>query len=441
MTKILAAIMCGGSRPPLERESRASLPKQFIPLIGDRSSFQSIVDLVVDRAAFDGPVVITNFDDRLLVAEQLKQIGAEATILLEPEPRFSAAAVGALAAYASARDPEAIVAVLGADHVFRDREKFVALCVRAGAVAAAGEIVTFGVKPDHPATVYGYIHPAEPLAVDPEARRVERFVEKPDKERARAFVEDGYLWNSGNFVFRADVMLEELERFEPEIAAAAKEAVALARKDLGFLVLDRDALVKAPRKSIDNAVMERTRKAAVLVADVGWSDVRQWSVTWELGPQETPGVGDAQISGGSTPRSDRAAADKLKDAVERLKAEGPAEATQPARMHRPWGYYQIVDEGVRHQVRRIVVRPGGRIALKKHHHRAEHWIILRGVAQVTIDGAARLLHENESIYVPIGAEHRLDNPARVDLELIEVETGLCLGDDDVVRIEQTYRPT
>jgi mannose-1-phosphate guanylyltransferase/mannose-6-phosphate isomerase len=440
MTKILAAIMCGGSRPPRERESRASLPKQFIPLIGDRSSFQSIVDLVGDRTAFDGPVVITNFDDRFLVAEQLKEIGAEATILLEPQPRFSAAAVGASAAYAFARDPQAIVAVLAADHVFRDREKFVALCARAGAVAAAGEIVTFGVTPDHPATVYGYIHPAEPLAIDPEARRVERFVEKPDEERARAFIEGGYLWNSGNFVFRADVMLEELARFEPEIAAAAKEAVAFARKDLGYLVLDRDALAKAPRRSIDYAVMERTRKAAVLVADVGWSDVRQWSVTWELGP-EIAGVGDTKISSASAPRSDRAAADKLKAAVERLKAEGPAETAPPSRTYRPWGYYQIVDEGVRHQVRRIVVRPGGRIALQKHHHRAEHWIILRGVAEVTINGAARLLHENESIYVPIGAEHRLDNPARVDLELIEVETGLCLGDDDVVRIEQTFRPT
>ena len=438
MTKILAAIMCGGSCPPLGRQSRASLPKQFIPLIGDRSSFQSIVALVGDRAVFDGPVVITHFNYRFQIAEELKQIGAEATILLEPEPRYSAAAVGALAAYAATRDPKTVVAALAADHVFRDGAKFVELCAEAGAAAAAGEIVTFGVAPDRPATVYGYIHPGEPLAIDPRVRRVERFVEKPDEDRARAFIEGGYLWNSGNFLFRADVMLEELERFEPKIAAAAKEAVALARKDLGFLVLDRDALVKAPMKSIDVAVMEKTHRAAVLTADVGWSDVGQWSIAWQLSPQEAAAVGDENIAA-APGDTEKPAADKLKDFVERLKAEGRPEAAPP-RMYRPWGYYQTVDEGVRHQVRRLVIRPGGRLSLQKHHHRAEHWIVLRGVAEVTLDGAVRLLQENESVYVPVGAEHRLDNPGRVDLELIEVQTGLYLGEDDVVRIEHVYKP-
>ena len=263
--------------------------KQFIPLIGERSTFQSIVSLVGDAAVFEPAVVITNFDYRFRVAEQLAEIGAEATILLEPERRDSAAAVGAAAAWAAARDPKTIVAVFAADHVFADSRQFAKLCARASDAAAAGEIVTFGVTPDHPATGYGYIHPAAPLAIDPQVRRIEKFVEKPDEKRARAFIEDGYLWNSGNFIFRADVMLEELARFEPEIAAAATAAVALAKKDLGFVVLDRELFVKAPKISIDYAVMERTDKAAVLAADVGWSDVGEWSAVWRLSPRDGDG--------------------------------------------------------------------------------------------------------------------------------------------------------
>ena len=237
MTKILPVIMCGGSGSRIWPESRESLPKQFIPLIGERSTFQSIVGVVGDPAVFDPAVVITNFDYRFRVAEQLREIGAAATILLEPERRDSAAAVGAAAAWAAARDPKTVVAVLAADHVFEDGKQFAGLCAEALDVAGAGEIVTFGITPDHPATGYGYIHPAEPLAVDPSVRRIERFVEKPDEKRARAFIADGYLWNSGNFVFRADVMLEELARFEPEIAAAASKAAARASSDLGFVVL------------------------------------------------------------------------------------------------------------------------------------------------------------------------------------------------------------
>src|SRR5271163_4158955 len=235
MTKILPVIMCGGSGSRIWPESRESLPKQFIPLIGDRSTFQSIVGVVGDPAVFDPAVVITNFEYRFRVAEQLREIGAEATILLEPERRDSAAAVGAAAVWAAARDPKTIVAVLAADHVFEDGRQFARLCAQARDVAAAGEIVTFGITPDHPATGYGYIHPAEPLTIDPRVQRIERFVEKPDEERARAFIEDGYLWNSGNFVFRANVQLEELACFEPDIAAATTAAVAKAKKNLGFI--------------------------------------------------------------------------------------------------------------------------------------------------------------------------------------------------------------
>jgi mannose-1-phosphate guanylyltransferase / mannose-6-phosphate isomerase len=468
MTKILPVVMCGGSGTRVWPESRESLPKQFIPLIGDRSTFQSIVGLLGDPSIFEPAVVITNFDYRFLVAEQLEEIGARATILLEPERRDSAAAVGAAAAWAAARDPETILAVLAADHVIREADKFAALCAQAGVAAASGEIVTFGVTPDFPATGYGYIHPAGPLAADPRVRRIERFVEKPDEARARAFIEQGYLWNSGNFVFRADVMLEELSRFEPEIAAAAGEAVAKAQMDLGFVVLDRDAFVRAPKTSIDFAVMERTDKAAVLAADVGWSDVGDWSTVWRLSPRDADGNslrGRAVAIGSSNSLvrseellaavigldnvvvvatgdvvlvADKSQTHKVKELVERLKAQGHPEAIRHRRMYRPWGYYQSIDFGARYQVKRIVVRPGGRLSLQRHYHRAEHWIVVKGAAEVTLNGAMRVVHENESIYLPIGSDHRLANPGRIELELIEVQTGSYLGEDDIVRIEDVY---
>ena len=468
MTKILPVIMCGGSGTRVWPESRESLPKQFIPLVGDRSTFQSIVSLLDDRAIFEPTVVITNWEYRFRAAEQLKDVGSDATILLEPERRDSAAAVGAAAAWAAARDPKTIVAVLAADHIFTDGEKFVRLCGQARAAAAAGEIVAFGVEPDHPATGFGYIQPAEALEIDPQVRRVERFVEKPDEARARAFIQAGYLWNSGNFIFRADVMLEELSQFEPEIAAAACEAVKKARMDLGFVVLDRNAFVKAPKVSVDFAVMEKTRKAAVLVADVGWSDVGEWSTVWQLSPQDALGnslrgrvvaidssnalvrseehlaavIGLDNVvvvaTGDAVLVADRSQTHKVKELVERLKEEGHAEATQHRRMYRPWGYYQSIDRGARYQVKRIVVQPGGRLSLQKHYHRAEHWIVVRGAAEVTLDGAVRFVHENESIYLPIGSDHRLANPGKIDLELIEVQTGSYLGEDDIVRIEDAY---
>jgi mannose-1-phosphate guanylyltransferase/mannose-6-phosphate isomerase len=256
-------------RHPHVAESRKRLPKQFIPLIGQRSTFQTIVSLVGDSSVFDPAVVITNYEYRFRVAEQLREIGAEAAILLEPDRRDSAAAVGAAAVWAAAHDPKTVVAVLAADHVFEDGKQFAKLCAQAYAAADAGEIVTFSVTPDHAATGHGYIHPGPPLALDPHVRRIERFVEKPDEERARAFIEEGYLWNSGNFIFRADIMLEELQRFEPEIAAATAATAAAAKKDFGFVVLDHESFAKAPKTSIDYAVMERTDRAVVLTADVG----------------------------------------------------------------------------------------------------------------------------------------------------------------------------
>src|SRR5208283_5457121 len=295
--------------------------------------------------------------------------------------------------------------------------------------AQAGEIVTFGIKPDHPATGYGYIHPGEALTVDPQVHRVERFVEKPNVERARTFIENGYLWNSGNFVFRADVMLEELKHFEPNVAAACTRAVAQAKEDRGFVVLDQAAFTEAPRISIDYAVMERTHRAAVLSADVGWSDVGQWSTVWRLSPKDADGNSlrgraVAIDSSNVLVRSDDhlVAVIGLDNVI--VVATGDA--------------VLVADQAQSDKVKRIVVRPSGRLSLQKHYHRAEHWIVVRGAAEVTLNGTVRLVHENESIYLPIGSDHRLANPGKIDLELIEVQTGSYLGEDDIIRIDDIY---
>ena len=468
MAKIIPVIMCGGSGTRVWPESRESRPKQFISLIGEKSTFQSIVGVLGDREIFAEPIVITNNAYRFVVAEQLEEIGARATIVLEPMRRDSGPAVAVAASLAAGSDSQAVVAVLAADHVFGDSALFAELCREAGLAAAGGAIVTFGIKPDHPATGYGYIRAGEPIDAAGKVRKVAAFVEKPDAATAQRFVEEGYLWNSGNFIFRADVMLEELKKFEPDIASAAASAVEKAKSDLGFLLLDAESFVKAPKKSIDYAVMERTDKAAVIGADVGWSDVGLWTTVWRLSERDGDGnslrgkavamdarnvlirtddqltavVGLDNIIVVTTPDAvlvvDAAQADKVKHLVDRLKAEKRPEASEHKRSYRPWGYYQSVDEGARYQVKRIVVKPGGRLSLQKHFHRAEHWIVVRGTAEVVRDGQTHHVHENESIYLPIGCEHRLTNPGKINLELIEVQTGSYLGEDDIIRIEDVY---
>jgi mannose-1-phosphate guanylyltransferase/mannose-6-phosphate isomerase len=468
MAKIVPVIMCGGSGTRVWPESRESRPKQFISLIGERSTFQSIVEILSDPAIFSEAIVVTNTDYRFLVAEQLGEIGAKAKIVLEPTRRDSGPAVAVAATLAARSDPSAVVAVLAADHVFRDRALFAQLCGEAGLAAAAGSIVTFGVNPDHPAVSYGYIKPGDAIDSAGRVRKVTAFVEKPNEATAKRFVEEGYLWNSGNFIFRADIMLEELNRFEPEIAAAATAAVAKALPDLGFLLLDAPSFSKSPKKSIDYAVMERTDKAAVIAADVGWSDVGLWSTVWRLSERDENGnslrgkavaldahnvliraneqltavVGLDNIIVVTTPDAvlvvDSRQADKVKQLVEALKAQKRPEASEHKRAYRPWGYYQGVDAGARYQVKRIVVKPGGRLSLQKHFHRAEHWIVVHGTAEVVRNGETHHVHENESIYLPIGCEHRLTNPGKIELELIEVQTGSYLGEDDIIRIEDVY---
>jgi mannose-1-phosphate guanylyltransferase / mannose-6-phosphate isomerase len=465
--KILPVIMCGGTGTRVWPESRESLPKQFIPLVGSSSTFQMSVENLADPV-FETPIVISNRDYRFLAAEQLQLIGRSAQIVLEPVRRDSGPAVAVAAELAARMSPDTIVAVLAADHVVQDRAGFVALCKEAAVAAAAGFIVTLGIKPREAATGYGYIKTGKPIFVDGSVLKVEGFVEKPDAATAKRYVDENYLWNSGNFFFRADVMQAELQHYEPRMIEAAAEAVDKAQRDLDFTVLDLGAFAQATQKSIDYAVMEHTDKAAVIPADIGWSDVGTWSAVWELSKRNEIGnsirgrgvvmnannvhirseellttvVGVDNIIVVTTQDAvlvlDKDRANEVKQLVDQLKCENRREVFEHKRSYRPWGYYQSVDEGARYQVKRIVVKPGERLSLQKHFHRAEHWIVVKGIAEVTRNNELHLVHENESIYLPIGSTHRMANPGKIDLELIEVQTGSYLGEDDIIRIEDVY---
>ncbi len=467
MTKILPVIMCGGAGTRVWPESRDSLPKQFIPLVSERSTFQMLVDMLKDPL-FEKPIVLTNVDYRFLVVDQLSAIDAQADIVLEPMRRDSGPAVAVAAEMAARRSPDTVVVVFAADHVVQDRPKLIQHCREAAEAAAAGAIVTLGIRPTGPATGYGYIRAGAALREGSPVRKVEAFVEKPDLLTAQKYVAEGYFWNCGYFVFRADVMQGELDKFEPAMREAAQAAVEGARPDLKFIVLDADAFGRAPKKSIDYAVIERSDRLALVPADIGWSDVGTWEAVWELSDRDADGNsvrGHGVVLGGRNVhiRSDehltavvgvedvvvvttqdavlvlhRSQSDKVKALVDHLKATNRREVAEHKRIFRPWGYYQSIDAGARHQVKRIVVKPGDRLSLQKHFHRAEHWIVVKGTAEVDRDGERHLVHENESIYLPIGCIHRLGNPGKIDLELIEVQTGSYLGEDDIIRIEDVY---
>jgi mannose-1-phosphate guanylyltransferase/mannose-6-phosphate isomerase len=467
---ILPVIMCGGAGTRVWPESRETMPKQFIALLGATSTFQETARRVAEPI-FAAPIVVTNRDYRFLVKEQLAEIGLEARIVVEPTRRDSGPAIAVAAALAARSDPETVVAVFASDHVVTKQAEFLAACAAAAAAAEAGLIVTLGVTPSEPAVGYGYIKPGRATGAGG-ALAIEAFVEKPDRETAERYLAQGYLWNSGNFFFRADVMLAELRAFEPEMAEAAESALEQAQPDLGFLVLDREAFARSPKKSIDYAVMERTRRAAVVPADIGWSDVGSWDAVWKLSARDANG--NSVVGEGVTVDSHnvhvrstglltavvglddvvvvstqdavlvlgRDQGDKVKPLVDSLKRSGRREAVEHKRIYRPWGYYQSIDAGPRYQVKRIVVTPGGRLSLQKHFHRAEHWVVVTGTAEVTRGDEIKIVHENESIFLPIGIVHRLANPGKINLELIEVQTGSYLGEDDIVRIEDVYnRPT
>ena len=422
---------------------------------------------VSDQGTFGRPIIVTNSQYRFLVAEQLAELGVEADIVLEPVRRDSGPAIIAGSAFACNRDGDAIVVALAADQVIDGGDSFAEICRNARSAAEAARVVLFGVRPTRPATEYGYIGPGEQIS--PNLFAIDRFVEKPDAATAAHYLKEGYLWNSGNFLFSARFLIEEYRQYEPDSAEAVLKAVDAASTDLGFTALQRDHFGRAAAKSIDYAVIERTHHAAVTPADFNWSDVGSWHAVWELSKPDAQGNSargaalfvDARNSYVSTDKqfvalhgvddvaviatddailiTRRDGGGGLRHVVEQVKSVAPKLTEEHSTVGRPWGTYQSVDQGDRFQVKRIVVKKGGRLSLQLHHHRSEHWVVVRGTARVTVGDKVMSLHENESVYVPSGAKHRLENPGKIDLELIEVQTGSYLGEDDIVRIEDDYK--
>lgn len=468
--RIYPVVLSGGSGMRLWPMSREAYPKQLLPLCSELTMLQETARRVGDPARFAPPLFICNQEHRFIIAEQLRQIHMPASdIVLEPVGRNTAAAAAVAALQVQAQDPDGLLLLLPADHLIRDVPAFLAAVDAAVAAAAGGRLVTFGIVPGAPETGYGYIRRGAPLD-DAPGHRVAAFVEKPDRATAEGFLADGgYLWNSGMFVFSAAAFLAELERYEPLVLDACRAAIAKGARDLDFYRLDPDAFAAAPGVSIDCAVMERTANAAVVAADMGWTDVGAWSALWEVGAKDENGnvaLGDVVLQGASNnyARSETdavvallgvdnlvvvatddailvAARDRVQDIkplVEELKRAGRPEPQIHRKVHRPWGFYQSLHAGDRFQVKRLTVAPGARLSLQKHYHRAEHWVVVNGTALVTRGDEQILLRENESIYLPLGVAHRLENPGKVPLNLIEVQSGSYLGEDDIVRIEDTY---
>jgi len=464
MTPLQPVLLSGGSGTRLWPLSREAFPKQFLPLVGDDTMVQATwrrVEAIAERA----PIVVANEEHRFLVAEQLRQISAPVpAILLEPVGRNTAPAIAAAALQAMMDGADPLLLVLPSDHVVRDVRGFQQAVRDASAAADAGALVTFGIVPDAPETGFGYIH----AEAGDGLRKVSRFVEKPDAATAQSYLDaGGYYWNSGMFLFRASRYLEELARFRPDIVDAVRAAHAAARHDGDFVRLDKQAFAACPSDSIDYAVFEKTDHATVLPVDIGWNDVGSWSALWDVAERDADGNahhGDviAVDSRNSYAYAQRLVAlvgvddivvvetddavlvarkDRVQDVklvVAQLKKEQRSQAVLHREVHRPWGSYDSVDHGARHQVKRIKVKPGAALSLQMHHHRAEHWIVVCGTAKVTRGDETLLLSENESTYIPLGVKHRLENPGKVPLELIEVQSGSYLGEDDIVRFEDVY---
>lgn len=464
MANLQPVLLSGGSGTRLWPLSREAYPKQFLPLTSDYTMVQDTwlrVAPLSDRA----PIVVANEEHRFLVAEQLRQVGAPVpAIVLEPVGRNTAPAIAAAALQAMAGGEDPLLLVLPSDHVVADAEGFRRAVQTATAAAEAGALITFGIVPNAPETGFGYIQStaAEGLS------KVLRFVEKPDADTAQSYLDaGGYYWNSGMFLFRASRFLEELQRFRPDIVEAVRAAFAAAKCDGDFVRLDKQAFAACPSDSIDYAVMEKTGDAMVLPVNIGWSDVGSWSALWDVAERDGDGnahhgdviaidsrnsytyaqrlialVGVDDVVVVETDdailvaRKDRV--QEVKQVVARLKNDKRSQAVMHRKVYRPWGAYDSIDMGERFQVKRITVKPGAALSLQMHHHRAEHWIVVSGTAKVTRGDDTLLLSENQSTYIPLGVTHRLENPGKLPLELIEVQSGSYLGEDDIVRFEDVY---
>lgn len=467
MTTIIPVVLCGGTGTRLWPVSREGMAKQLLPIVGD----ETLLQMTLRRAAGEGfaePMVIGAHAVRFTIREQVQAVAPNARVVIEPARRDTMAAVALAAAIAAADDPDAVLAVMPSDHLIREGEPFrAAIRTAAEAVAGAG-IAVIGVTPTEPATGYGYIKPEVKGAKG--AVKVLRFVEKPDAEKAHRLIADGCLWNAGMFTFRAGWLLDALAAVEPEAVDLVREAVATMKPDLGMLV-PGEAFARIKAISFDHAFMEKTDAAVVVPAAFRWSDVGDWNAVWaasdrDAGDNAIRGDAIAEGARGNLIHSEarlvcalgvenlaiiettdailvapRDRAQEVKGLVGTLKAKGRAEAVEHLRNHRPWGWYQTMDLGERFRVKRIVVKPGAKLSLQKHHHRSEHWVVVRGTAEVTLGTEKRILHENESVYIRIGEVHRLANPGKIPVEIIEVQTGTYLEEDDIERIEDEFGRT
>lgn len=458
-------MLCGGSSTRLWPLSRKDFTKQHVPVLGGEAPFQNTLRRIAAAETFLRPIVIASADARFMAADQAAVTGVGIDLVLEPEGRDTLAAVTLAALILAERAPDAIGLVLPSDHMIPDAAAFAEAAGRAAAAAALGSIVILGLTPRAPATGFGYVNPGAPAPGG--GFRVERFVEKPDHSLAEELVADGCLWNAGMLCFRADAALREIEHYAPATLAAVQAGLAEGGIDLGALK-PGTSFTAAPKVSFDVGVLEKTDRAVIVPADFAWSDVGDWKEVWALSEKDADGVvregdvvalnsRDSYIRSGDrlvcaigveglavidTPDAilvcplDRS--QEIKGMVSALATAGRAEATTPARVYRPWGWYQTMDLGPRFRVKRIQVTPGAKLSLQKHHHRAEHWVVVQGTAEVTRDGKVLTVCENESVYLPLGCLHRLANPGRIPVEIIEVQTGSYLEEDDIIRIEDDF---
>ncbi|MCB1499350.1 MAG: mannose-1-phosphate guanylyltransferase/mannose-6-phosphate isomerase [Bauldia sp.] len=465
---ITPVILCGGAGTRLWPLSRETRPKPLLPLVGGTSTFAATLTRVADDRIFSAPLIVANRDQRHMLAAAMGEAGALGQLLLEPDARDTAAAIAAAVVFAAKRDPNALLLFLAADHHIDDTEGFRRTVAAAAGAAEAGRIVTFGVRPGHPATGYGYIARGAALPDADGVSEVAAFVEKPDAATAGRHVAAGYLWNSGNFLMTAQAGLAEFAAHAPDVLATATAAVEAAETGPDGATLLGKVFGSARRISFDHAVMEKTARAAVIDAAFDWSDLGTWDSVWAAVWKDAEGnavQGDATLvaaSGNfvSTDRptigllgvddlvvvasddtvlvAPRSRSDEVKTLVSAIKAKPEAVIGDYARHYRPWGYYQSIDLGPAHQVKRLVVSPGQRLSLQKHRHRSEHWTVVEGAAEVTIDGRVIVLRPNESTYIPLGAVHRAANRGETTLTIIEVQCGDYLGEDDIIRFEDDY---